>query len=91
MALGVLQLAARIGKRIPQELGVVGFDGIPETRHYWPPLTTVFQDQNRLGSTAVEKIVEIIERIREEGEAIEPETIILQPELIIRDSSIRKK
>jgi LacI family transcriptional regulator len=91
MALGVLQLSARIGKRIPQELGVVGFDGIPETRYYWPPLTTVFQDQNRLGFTAVEKIVEIIERIREEGEAIEPETIILQPELIIRDSSIKKK
>jgi LacI family transcriptional regulator len=91
MALGVLQVAARIGKRIPQELGVVGFDGIPETRYYWPPLTTVFQDQNRLGCTAVEKIVEIIERIREEGEAIEPETIILQPELVIRDSSIKKK
>jgi DNA-binding LacI/PurR family transcriptional regulator len=91
MALGVLQHAARIGKRIPQELGVVGFDGIPETRHYWPPLTTVFQDQNRLGFTAVEKIVEIIERFREEGEAIEPETIILLPELIIRDSSIKKK
>jgi LacI family transcriptional regulator len=91
MALGVLQLAARVGKRIPQELGVVGFDGIPEARYYWPPLSTVFQDQNRLGFTAVEKIVEIIERIREEGEAIEPETIILQPELIIRDSSIKKK
>jgi LacI family transcriptional regulator len=91
MALGVLQLASRIGKKIPQELGVVGFDGIPETRHYWPPLTTVFQDQNRLGFTAVEKLVEIIERIREEGEAIEPETIILQPELIIRDSSIKRK
>jgi DNA-binding LacI/PurR family transcriptional regulator len=91
MALGVLQLAARIGKRIPQELGVVGFDGIPEARYYWPPLSTVFQDQNRLGFTAVEKIVEIIERIRGEGEAIEPETIILEPELIIRDSSIKKK
>jgi DNA-binding LacI/PurR family transcriptional regulator len=91
MALGVLQLATRIGKRIPQELGVVGFDGIPETRYYWPPLTTVFQDQNRLGFTAVEKIVEIIERIREKGEANDPETIILQPELIIRDSSIKKK
>ena len=91
MALGVLHLATRIGKRIPQELGVVGFDGIPEARYYWPPLSTVFQDQNRLGFTAVEKIVEIIERLREEGEAIEPETIVLQPELIIRDSSIKKK
>ncbi len=70
---------------------MAGFDGIPEARYFWPPLTTVFQDQNRLGCTAVEKIVEIIERIREEGEAIQPETIILQPELIIRDSSIRKK
>jgi len=91
MALGVLQSAARIGKIIPQQLGVVGFDGIPEARHYWPPLTTVFQDQNCLGSTAVEKIVEIIERIREEGEGIETETLILAPELIIRDSSLKKK
>jgi LacI family transcriptional regulator len=91
MALGVLQRAARIGKRIPQDLGVVGFDGIPETRYYLPPLSTVFQDQNRLGFTAVEKIVEIIEQIRGEGGAVGPEAIILQPELIIRDSSIKKK
>ncbi len=91
MALGVLQVAARTAKRLPQELGVVGFDGIPESRYYWPPLTTVFQDQNRLGCTAVEKIVGIIERIRDQGEATEPETIILEPELIIRDSSIMKK
>ena len=91
MALGVLQRAAHIGKRVPQDLGVVGFDGIPEARYYLPPLTTVFQDQNRLGFTAVEKIVEIIEHFREEGAAVEPDATILQPELIIRDSSIKKK
>ncbi len=90
MALAVLQLALRTGRHIPQQLGVVGFDGIPESPHFWPPLTTVFQDQNRLGSAAVEKIVAIIDHLREDGEMPAPETIILQPELIIRDSSIKK-
>jgi DNA-binding LacI/PurR family transcriptional regulator len=87
MALGVLQVATRQGIRVPQDLGVIGFDGIPEARYFWPPLSTVFQDQNRLGCIAVEKIVEIIERLRDEKQPLEPEAIILQPELILRESS----
>jgi LacI family transcriptional regulator len=90
MAVSVLQAACREGIRVPQQLGVVGFDGLPEARYYWPPLSTILQDQNRLGAIAVEKIIEIIDSVRDE-EPIAPETIILQPELIIRDSSIRRK
>jgi DNA-binding LacI/PurR family transcriptional regulator len=88
MALSMLQSACREGIRIPQDLGVVGFDGLPEARYYWPPLSTIFQDQNRLGAVAVEKVVEIIDRVRDE-ETFAPETIVLQPELVIRDSSMR--
>ncbi len=91
MALSVLQVACREGIRVPQDLGVVGFDGLSEARYYWPPLSTIFQDQNCLGATAVEKIIEIIDRVRDDEEMIAPETIVLKPELIIRDSSIRRK
>jgi DNA-binding LacI/PurR family transcriptional regulator len=91
MALGVLQLACRTGLAVPEELGVVGFDGIPEAPYFWPPLTTVFQDQHRLGMTAVERIVEIITVYRETGKAVEPKPIVLQPELIVRESSTRRK
>jgi LacI family transcriptional regulator len=44
MALSVLQTACRLGTKVPQDLAVVGFDGLSDTAHYWPPLTTVRQD-----------------------------------------------
>jgi LacI family transcriptional regulator len=88
MALGVLQTACRRGIRVPQELAVVGFDGLSEAAHYWPPLTTVYQDQPRLGRIAVEELVQTIELSRQTRPQTEPKVISLQPELIVRASSI---
>jgi LacI family transcriptional regulator len=91
MTLGAMQAAHRLGLHIPQDLGLIGFDGIPDARYYWPSLSTVFQDQNQLGCVAVERIVETIASMYLEQEIAEPVPVILQPELIIRDSSIRRK
>jgi LacI family transcriptional regulator len=74
---------------VPQDLAVVGFDGIPETAYYWPPLTTVYQDQQKLGGTAVRELVQIIEASQQDKAVIEPKTISLQPELIARESSYK--
>ena len=88
MALGVLQLACQRGIRVPQDLAVVGFDGLPETTHFWPPLTTVYQDQQQLGRVAVQRLVRMIESSPEDSSEREPEAIWLQPELIVRASSV---
>jgi DNA-binding LacI/PurR family transcriptional regulator len=72
-------------------LAVVGFDGLPETAHYWPPLTTVYQDQQLLGRTAVEELVRIIESSAESRDETEPEAISHQPELIVRASSTSRE
>ena len=88
MALGVLQLACQRGIRVPQDLAVVGFDGLPETTHFWPPLTTVYQDQPQLGRVAVQELVRMIESRPEDSSGREPEAIWLQPELIVRASSV---
>jgi len=88
MALSVLQTACRRGISVPQELGVVGFDGLADTAHYWPPLTTVYQDQQSLGRTAVEELVRTIEANRKQKPGAEPKIITLQPELIVRASSV---
>jgi LacI family transcriptional regulator len=90
MALGVLQVACEKGLQVPQDLAVVGFDGIPETAYYWPPLTTVYQDQQKLGGTAVRELVQTIEASQQNKAVIEPKTISLQPELIVRESSVPK-
>jgi LacI family transcriptional regulator len=88
MALGVLQLACRRGIQVPQDLAIVGFDGLPEAAHFWPPLTTVYQDQPQLGRIAVEELVRMIESDWEKEPRTEPEAISLQPELIVRASSV---
>jgi LacI family transcriptional regulator len=87
MALSVLQTACRRGLRVPQDLAVVGFDGLPETAHYWPPLTTVYQDQQLLGRTAVEELVRMLESGVKGADDNEPRSVLLQPELIVRESS----
>jgi LacI family transcriptional regulator len=88
MALSVLQVACQREIRVPADLAVVGFDGLPEAAHYWPPLTTVYQDQQSLGRTAVEELVRMIEASRKSEAGTEPKTILLQPELIVRASSV---
>jgi len=87
MALSVLQTACRQEIQVPQNLAVVGFDGLPETTHYWPPLTTVYQDQQLLGRTAVAELIQMIESSRKGKAQTEPRLILLQPELIERASS----
>jgi LacI family transcriptional regulator len=88
MALGVLQATCRQSIRVPQALAVVGFDGVPEAAHYWPPLTTVYQDQCKLGCTAVHELVREIEATRLQQTVAESETLTLYPELIVRGSSV---
>lgn len=87
MALGVLKAACRQGIRVPAELAVVGFDGLPEAAHYWPPLTTVYQDLRTLGGSAVRELVRAIEAGRQDHADLPPTSISLQPELIVREST----
>jgi len=89
MALGVLQYACQSGIRIPDELGVVGFDDIPESEFFWPPLTTVQQDQNNLGEVAIEEIIKIIESEYDERDPVRPKAILLAPTLVARQSSMK--
>jgi LacI family transcriptional regulator len=87
MALSVLQMACRQGIQVPQDLAVVGFDGLSEAAHYWPPLTTVYQDLQLLGSTAVQELVRAIDLGRQNRGNFEPQSVLLRPELIVREST----
>ena len=91
MALSVMQFACRKGIRIPRDLGVVGFDNVPESEFYWPPLTTVDQDQFNVGEVAVEEIIKIIESGWDEHEPVKPKTIMLTPTLVVRQSSLKRE
>jgi LacI family transcriptional regulator len=89
MAVGVLGVTHQIGRRIPQDLAVAGFDNIPESAYFWPPLTTVYQQLIDVGCLAVQNLHQWIEAKRK-GETAPLENAQLTPELIIRESSAQQ-
>ncbi|MEU1438186.1 LacI family DNA-binding transcriptional regulator [Streptomyces sp. NPDC005775] len=81
MAVGALRALARRGVRVPLDMAVTGFDGIPLGRIVQPPLTTVRQPIRRLGEQAVELLVQ---RLNNTGR--EPVSLTL-PVSVIRRAS----
>ena len=81
MAQGLIHGLHARGIRVPEDVSIVGFDDIPEARHFIPPLTTVRQDFHALGTSAVRSLIRMIE-----GEA-EPRMEFITPELIVREST----
>jgi alanine racemase len=67
MAIGVLQEAAARGLRVPEDLSVVGFDGIDAAAWTQPPLTTIEQPIGDIARTAVAALRRLIEQ---PGEAV---------------------
>jgi DNA-binding LacI/PurR family transcriptional regulator len=90
MALSVLQVACSRGPHVPEDLGVVGFDDIPESAFFAPPLTTVAQDQYNVAKVAVEEIIKIIESGWQGASMIQSKSIVLAPTLVVRQSSLRQ-
>jgi len=64
MAIGVLQAADEARLRVPDDLSVVGFDGIEASSWTNPPLTTVEQPIDQIARTAVESLRVLIEEPR---------------------------
>jgi DNA-binding LacI/PurR family transcriptional regulator len=61
MALGLVHGLVDQGLRVPEDVSVVGFDDVPDARHFLPPLTTVRQDFSALGELALELVIAAID------------------------------
>ena len=62
---------------------VVGFDDVPESEFFSPPLTTVRQDFGEVGR----KCIEILLRQIESGDGTGHERAVVPARLVVRDSS----
>lgn len=82
MAVGAMRALRDAGRRIPEDVAVVGFDNMPFAERAEPPLTTVRQPIHRAGSLAVETLIDMIE-----NPDSSPRRIVLPTELVIRQSS----
>ncbi|MCL2552330.1 MAG: LacI family DNA-binding transcriptional regulator [Actinomycetia bacterium] len=81
MALGLLRALRERGRRVPQDVSVVGFDDIPEAASFAPPLTTVHQDFAEVGRRCVDGV------LREIGGAEVPPGAVLVPTRLVERSS----
>src|SRR5690349_2031160 len=87
VALGSMRAARSLGKRIPEDLAVVGFDDIPESAFYHPPLTTIRQGLYELGQVAVQTFMKLREAEQRGETSMPAQTVWLQPQLVVRESS----
>ncbi|UPG74754.1 LacI family transcriptional regulator (plasmid) [Roseomonas gilardii subsp. gilardii] len=81
MAIGVLHALRRHGLRVPEDMAVVGFDGIALTAFSSPTLTTVEHPRQELGRQAAISLIERLEGV----ERPEPHSL-LPGRLLIRES-----
>ncbi len=61
LALGALAVCRRLGLAVPDQVGIAGSTGIPETEHSDPPLTTIEIPMRKIGQVAVKLICEMLE------------------------------
>jgi serine phosphatase RsbU (regulator of sigma subunit)/DNA-binding LacI/PurR family transcriptional regulator len=79
-AFGALEALGELGKKVPEDVALVGFDDVAESRFVSPPLTTVRQPHYDLGKIALEKLLLLMR----DGEV--PRKTIVPGELVIRQS-----
>lgn len=79
-AIGAILALQRAGKRVPQDVAVVGFDDIYISQYLSTPLTTIHAPIEQAGYTAAQQLIRLIHQ-----EPVDP-LILLPTELIVRRS-----
>jgi DNA-binding LacI/PurR family transcriptional regulator len=85
MALGALRALDEAGRRVPEDVSVVGFDDVPEAEFFRPPLTTVRQHFAEAGQRAVHLLLDLIRPQEASADATPPP--LVPTELVVRRSS----
>jgi LacI family transcriptional regulator len=82
LAFGAITALVEAGKRVPQDVAVIGFDDNDRAGTFTPPLTTVRQPLVRMGEDAVDILIRQIER-----PAAKPVSRKYLPQLVLRNTA----
>ncbi|GAA3879856.1 LacI family DNA-binding transcriptional regulator [Streptomyces sedi] len=82
-ATGVLHALRAAGRRVPDDVAVIGFDDIPIAAYTEPSLTTVRQPMQAMGEAAARRMLDHLSGTT----ALRPDPLVLPTELVIRSSA----
>jgi DNA-binding LacI/PurR family transcriptional regulator len=82
MAAGALRALRRAGRRVPDDVAVIGFDDDPVAQHTQPPLSTIRQPVEEQGATLARSVLALIEK----APGPDPETL-MPTSLVCRESA----
>ncbi|HEY1302990.1 MAG TPA: LacI family DNA-binding transcriptional regulator [Vicinamibacterales bacterium] len=85
LAIGFIRAAQQRGIRVPDDLSVAGFDGIPEGARSWPGLTTMAQPMREMGRDACRRLFTAITA------SAERTTVEYSMTLVVRESTSRPR
>jgi DNA-binding LacI/PurR family transcriptional regulator len=83
MAIGALRALREAGRRVPEDVAVVGFDDAPLSRWTEPPLSTVRQPVDEMGREMAEMLIRLIAGVDTDAH----QSAVLPTELVVRASS----
>jgi len=81
MAIGAMDAARALGRRVGDDIAITGFDDIPAAEYTQPGLTTVRQPLPEIGQHLMEMLIQVIHH-----PAVLPPHVLLPPQLVIRAS-----
>ena len=76
MAAGALHALRRAGRRVPDDVAVIGFDDLPLAQHTQPPLTTVRQPLERVGAVAAHRLLAALDGDCDAADPVLPTTLV---------------
>jgi DNA-binding LacI/PurR family transcriptional regulator len=87
IALGAIRQLREAGKRVPEDVSVVGYDDLPVAAYVDPPLTTVHQAMDEVGALAA---AVLLDQLEGHGDGSD-ETHLLPAELVVRSSVVPRR
>jgi DNA-binding LacI/PurR family transcriptional regulator len=81
IAIGVMRALSEKGKKIPEEVALIGYDDIPTAAYIMPSLSTIRQPRYQIGEKAAQILLDKIS-----GKSEKAQSVVLEPELVIRES-----
>ncbi len=80
MAMGAIKRLQEMGYRVPEQISVIGYDDLPRSNDFNPPLTTINHRLSEWGGLAMDMLLKLMN-----GD--NPDPIILSPHLVVRQST----